>query len=74
MDKNNLGVNMKKVKYNDNYIYIDDTLVDVKETGVLSPKEIIPEEEEFENTYEIEVVEDKMLEDTLTNLYGDLNE
>ena len=60
---------MKKVKYNDEYIFIDDTPVDIKETGVL-----IPKEEELGNTSEIEVIEDKMLEDTLTNLYGDLNE
>ena len=61
---------MKKVKYNDGYIYIDDTPVDEKETGVL-----IPTKEELDKTAEIQPIsKDILLENTLTDLWGDSNE
>ena len=65
-----MEVIMKKVKYNDGYICIDDTPVDEKETGVL-----IPTKEELDKTTEIQPIsKDILLENTLTDLWGDSNE
>ena len=63
---------MKKVKYNDTYIYIDDTEVDEKETGVMI---LNKKEEDLEKTQEIKKIDkEDLLENTLTDLWGDKNE
>lgn len=59
---------MKKVKFNDTYIYVDDDEVDVKETGVF-----ITDEEELEKTKEI-IIDKSDLEDTLTDIWSEKNE
>ena len=65
-----MEVIMKKVKYNNGYVYIDDTPVDEKETGVL-----IPAKEDLDKTTEIKPIsKDILLENTLTDLWGDSNE
>lgn len=57
---------MKKVKYNDTYIYVDDSPVDVRETGV-----VIKNDSNLENTIEIPNNNSSdLLEDTLTNVWG----
>ena len=57
---------MKKVKYNDTYIYVDDSPVDVRETGV-----VIKNNSNLENTIEIPNNNSSdLLEDTLTNVWS----
>ena len=56
---------MKKVKLNDGYIYVDDSKLDEKETGIL-----IREEDDLEKTQEIEVIRDS-LSDTNVDIFGD---
>ena len=48
---------MKKVRYNDTYVYVDDTPLDEKETGKLIRK---TNEEELEKTAEIKI---KLIDD-----------
>ncbi len=62
---------MKKVKLNDKYIYIDDSNVDEKETGVFIKKE---ENKDLEKTQEIKIEKKSSLDDTLTNVWGSENE
>lgn len=57
---------MKEIKLNDDYIYIDDSEVDEKETGV------IIKDEELEKTQELNL-EDK-LSNTNTNIWSENNE
>ena len=59
---------MKKVKYNDTYIYIDDNEVDIKETGV-----VIRDDEDLDKTQEFIVKKDN-LEDTLTDILSENDE
>lgn len=56
---------MKKIKYNDTYIYIDDEEVDEKKTGV-----VIQDEEELDKTQEVVIKED-VLSNTLTDIWSD---
>jgi hypothetical protein len=56
---------MKKVKLNDGYIYVDDSKVDEKETGI-----IIREEDDLEKTQEIEIINDR-LSDTNVDIFGE---
>lgn len=62
---------MKKVKLNDKYIYIDDSNVDEKETGVFIKKE---GNKDLEKTQEIKIEKKSSLDDTLTNVWGSENE
>lgn len=57
---------MKKVKLNDDYIYIDDNEVDDKETG------IIIKNEELEKTQELDLSDN--LSNTNTDIWGENNE
>lgn len=61
---------MQKVKYGDSYIFIDDSKVDEKETGV-----VIKENSDLEKTQEIKLdFENTSLEDTITDLWGNQDE
>lgn len=61
---------MQKVKYGDSYIFIDDSKVDEKETGV-----VIKENSDLEKTQEIKLdLENTSLEDTITDLWGNQDE
>lgn len=59
---------MKKVKYKDTYIYIDDSDVPKEETGV-----VIKEEDDLSKTQEIEISSDDYLSNTLTDIWSDDN-
>ncbi|MBR1386634.1 MAG: hypothetical protein IJ568_07365 [Bacilli bacterium] len=59
---------MKKVKYKDTYIYIDDSDVPKEETGV-----VIKEEDDLSKTQEIEISRDDYLSNTLTDIWSDDN-
>ena len=72
---------MKKVKYNDGYVYIDDTPVDEKETGILIPIEVkeaenlTSDEESLDKTSKIELMsKEALLENTITDLWGKSND
>ncbi len=57
---------MQKVKYGDSYIFIDDSEIDEKETGI-----IIKNDNDLEKTQEIKLEFDKAsLDDTITDLWG----
>ena len=61
---------VKKVKFNNFFIYINDEL-DENETGIV----IKNEEEEFEKTKEITPITDEdLLSDTNTDIFGGDNE
>jgi len=55
---------MKKVIVNNEEIYIDDSKLEVSETGVLDE-----ENDELEKTQEVDYIDD--LNDTLTDLWSD---
>lgn len=59
---------MKKVKFNDTYIYIDDSEVDDSKTGV-----VIKQNEDLEKTKEL-FVKNTDLEDTMIDVFGDNDE
>lgn len=62
---------MKKVKYHDSFIYIDDTPVDESETGIIFNHK----KEKLENTMEIKTISsDDALSDTFTDLWGENHE
>ncbi len=63
---------MKKVKYNDSYIYIDDTPLDENETGIKFNKK--DNDEYLDKTMKIEAVDNSLLNDTVTNLWGEEHE
>ena len=63
-----LGDNMKKVKYQDTFVYIDDSKDLIEED-----EEIIDKEEELDKTKEIEL-DDNLFSDTVTDLWGELND
>ena len=56
---------MKKVKYNDTYVYVDDSPLDDKETGKLIRDKV--RENDLENTLEIQSI----LSDTSVNMEND---
>ncbi len=59
---------MKKVRYNDTYIYIDDTPVDESDTGIAF---IETKEEDLDKTLEIKTIsQEDLLSDTITDLWG----
>lgn len=61
---------MRKVKYGDSYIIIDDSEVDEKETGV-----VIKESNDLEKTQELNLdLKKTSLDDTITDLWGNQNE
>ncbi len=61
---------MQKVKCGDSYIFIDDSEVDEKETGV-----VIKDNSDLEKTKEIKLDYKKdSLEDTVTDLWGNQDE
>ena len=59
---------MKKVKYQDTYVYIDDSKEFINEDD-----EVIDMEEELDKTKEIEL-DDNLFSDTVTDLWGKLND
>ena len=59
---------MKKIRYNDTFIYVDDSELDDSETGKLNNKE----NDECENDDSIS--NEDLLENTITDLWGNSNE
>ena len=60
---------IKEYELNGEKVYIDDE-VNVNETGVLPPEY----KSELEHTQELKVISDKeLMEDTLTDIFGDNN-
>ena len=67
---NYTGDSMIRVKYNGEYIQVDDSEFDEKESGV-----IIPKDNELEKTKEFKPITDEdILSNTQTDLWGDKNE
>ena len=65
---------MKKVKYNDKYILIDDSPLDIKKTGALWPNNL-DKKENLDDTMKVSVIsKEELLEDTITDLWGDSRE
>ncbi len=63
---------MKKVRYKDSFIYIDDTPVDESETGIPYRGN---KQDNLEKTQEVKPIsKDDLLSDTLTDLWGDTHE
>ncbi len=60
---------MKKIKYNDTFIYVDDSELDDSETGKLNN---IKANDESEN--EDSISNEDLLENTITDLWGNNNE
>ena len=61
---------MKKIRYNNEDIYVDDSPFDIKNSGVIN-RNIDPNLEELDKTKELPVLNDDALEDTLIDLWGD---
>ncbi len=59
---------IRKLKYNDTYIYVEDD-IDYKETGI-----VIDEEEDLSKTKRVEVIKEEDLDNTMTNVLGEENE
>ena len=59
---------MKKVKYHDTFVYVDDTPLDEKETGVLIKPNA---SDELEKTLEVDV---DLINDMINNSIGDNHE
>lgn len=59
---------MKKIRYNDTFIYVDDSELDDSETGKLNNKE----NDESENDDSIS--NEDLLENTITDLWSNNNE
>ena len=67
---NYAGDSMRRVKYNGEYIQVDDSEFDEIESGV-----IIPKDNELEKTKEFKPITDEdILSNTQTDLWGDKNE
>ncbi len=60
---------MKKIRYNDTFIYVDDSELDDSETGKLNNTK---ENDEYENDDSIS--NEDLLENTITDLWGNSNE
>jgi len=58
---------IQKLKYGDKFIYVDDSEVDIKDTGII----IRDDESELDKTIEIEPIDEKdLFEDTIIDLKG----
>ena len=67
-----IEVCMKRIKYNDTYIYVDDAPLEDSETGIFIDKK---NNEILEKTIEIKPISgETLLENTLTNIWGDSKE
>ena len=60
---------MKKIRYNDTFIYVDDSPLDENETGKIID---INDNSEYEDSDSIS--NDDMLENTITDLWGNSDE
>ena len=68
-----IEVDMKKVKYNDSFIYIDDTPVDKNDTGIIFRD--YKKEDDLDKTLEVNPIsKEDLLSDTITDLWGDSHE
>ena len=64
---------MERVRYNDKYIYVDDSPLDEKETGVFYIDKNI--DDELENTIELKTISNSsVLANTNIDLWGRDNE
>lgn len=64
---------MERVRYNDKYIYVDDSPLDEKETGVFYRDKNI--DDELENTIELKTISNSsVLANTNIDLWGRDNE
>lgn len=54
---------IEKIKYGDEYIYINNEKIDEKQTGIIIKDD---NKESFENTMTFEPISDDFLEDTMT--------
>lgn len=60
---------MQKIRYNNEDIYVDDTPLDKKETGILE-RNINIDVDSLEKTKELTpITNDKLLDDTLVNVW-----
>ena len=60
---------MRKVKYNDSFIYIDDAPLDENETG------IFVNNDDLDKTKEIKTIsKDELIDDTVVDLWGNSDE
>ena len=63
---------MERVRYNDSFIYVDDSPLDENETGKLMRDTISSKQE---NSTQLNVVSNEdILDDTITDLWGNSNE
>ena len=60
---------MKKIKYNDTFIYVDDSELDDSETGKLNNIKVNDESENEDS-----ISNEDLLENTITDLWGNNNE
>ena len=65
-----IEVVMKKIRYNNEDIYVDDTPLDIKETGIIN-RNIEINEEMLEKTRELPPISKDLLDDTLTDVWGE---
>lgn len=60
-------MSIQKLKYGDEFIYIDNSKVDINDTGIVVRDN---DETQLDKSKKDSVIEKELLEDTITNLKG----